>query len=103
FAGMLAPAGENGARVQQWITNAREADLPRLHSFTRGPRPRHPDRHGGTHAAVSQRQNRKSQQDQDDQEVDVRTRWIYRAAPPHPPQLKLRSVTTESATEPSVG
>jgi len=37
FAGMLAPAGENGARLQQWITNAREADLPRLHSFTRGP------------------------------------------------------------------
>ena len=36
FAEMLAPAAENEARLQRWITSAREADLPHLHSFTRG-------------------------------------------------------------------
>ena len=36
FAQMLAPARENEAGLQQWITRAREADLPHLHSFTRG-------------------------------------------------------------------
>ena len=36
FADMLAPAAENEARLQRWITSAREADLPHLHSFTRG-------------------------------------------------------------------
>jgi transposase len=36
FAEMLAPAWENKARPQRWITSAREADLPHLHSFTRG-------------------------------------------------------------------
>jgi transposase len=36
FAAMLAPAREDKARPQSWITSAREADLPRLHSFTRG-------------------------------------------------------------------
>jgi len=36
FAEMLAPAAESAARLQRWITGAREADLPHLHSFTRG-------------------------------------------------------------------
>ena len=36
FAAMLAPARENGTGLQRWITAAREADLPILHSFTRG-------------------------------------------------------------------
>ena len=36
FAEMLAPARENKAGLQRWITRAREADLPYLHSFTRG-------------------------------------------------------------------
>ena len=36
FAGMLAPARENESQLQRWITAAREADLPVLHSFTRG-------------------------------------------------------------------
>jgi len=36
FAAMLAPAAENQARLQRWVTTAREADLPDLHSFTRG-------------------------------------------------------------------
>jgi transposase len=36
FAGMLAPARENEAGLQRWITGVREADLPHLHSFTRG-------------------------------------------------------------------
>ena len=36
FAGMLVPARENEAGLQRWITSVREADLPHLHSFTRG-------------------------------------------------------------------
>jgi transposase len=36
FAGMLASARENEAGLQRWITSAREADRPFLHSFTRG-------------------------------------------------------------------
>jgi transposase len=36
FAEMLAPARENEAGLQRWITSARDADLPHLHSFTRG-------------------------------------------------------------------
>ena len=36
FAEMLAPAAENEAKLQRWITSAREADLPHLHSYTRG-------------------------------------------------------------------
>ena len=36
FARMLAPARENGTGLQAWITAAREADLPVMHSFTRG-------------------------------------------------------------------
>jgi transposase len=36
FAEMLAPAAENEARLQRWITSTRETDLPHLHSFTRG-------------------------------------------------------------------
>ena len=33
---MLTPAQENEARLQRWITTAREVDLPHVHSFTRG-------------------------------------------------------------------
>src|SRR5215471_9405295 len=36
FAEMLTPAGDNEARLQRWVTSAREADLPHLNSFTRG-------------------------------------------------------------------
>jgi transposase len=36
FAAMLAPDPGNEDRLQQWITRARAADLPQLHSFTRG-------------------------------------------------------------------
>jgi transposase len=36
FAEMLAPARENEAGLQRWITSVREADLPHLHSLTRG-------------------------------------------------------------------
>lgn len=36
FAALLAPSPGNGARLTQWITGAREADLPHVHSFTRG-------------------------------------------------------------------
>ena len=36
FAALLTPAPENEDKLQEWITSAREADLPDLHSFTRG-------------------------------------------------------------------
>jgi transposase len=36
FAALLAPAPGNDARLRQWITDARDADLPHVHSFTRG-------------------------------------------------------------------
>jgi transposase len=36
FAQMLAPARENQATLQHWIISARAADLPHVHSFTRG-------------------------------------------------------------------
>jgi len=36
FAALLTPAPENKGKLQEWITSAREADLPDLHSFTRG-------------------------------------------------------------------
>ncbi len=36
FAAMLTPAPDNDGRLRQWITSTRAADLPHLHSFTRG-------------------------------------------------------------------
>jgi hypothetical protein len=36
FAALLVPDPGNDARLQQWITGARAADLPHVHSFTRG-------------------------------------------------------------------
>ena len=36
FAALLAPDPGNDARLQQWITDVRAADLPHVHSFTRG-------------------------------------------------------------------
>ena len=36
FAAQLAPDPGNDARLQQWITGAREADLPHVPSYTRG-------------------------------------------------------------------
>ena len=36
FAAMLVPARDNAAGLQRWTAAAREADLPVLHSFTRG-------------------------------------------------------------------
>ncbi len=36
FATLLAPDPGNDARLRQWITGARDADLPSVHSFTRG-------------------------------------------------------------------
>ncbi|MGH3272157.1 MAG: hypothetical protein ACRDN1_24290 [Trebonia sp.] len=37
FAAMLDPDPANQDKLQQWISNARTAGLPHLHSFTRGP------------------------------------------------------------------
>ena len=36
FAAMLVPDPANEQKLQQWITDARAADLPNVHSFTRG-------------------------------------------------------------------
>jgi len=36
FAALLVPDPRNAARLQDWITAARAADLPHVHAFTRG-------------------------------------------------------------------
>jgi transposase len=36
FAALLAPREDNPARLTEWTTATREADLPHVHSFTRG-------------------------------------------------------------------
>lgn len=36
FAALLAPHKDNPERLTEWITTAREADLPHVHSFARG-------------------------------------------------------------------
>ena len=36
FAALLTPHKDNPAQLAAWITAAREADLPHVHSFTRG-------------------------------------------------------------------
>jgi transposase len=36
FAAMLDPDPANGDRLRQWVIDARAADLPHVHSFTRG-------------------------------------------------------------------
>jgi transposase len=36
FAALLVPGPGNDARLRQWITDARAADVPHVHSFTRG-------------------------------------------------------------------
>jgi transposase len=36
FAALLTPRTDNPARLTEWITTARDADLPHVHSFTRG-------------------------------------------------------------------
>ena len=36
FAAMLTPSPGNKDKLRQWITDARAADLPALHSFARG-------------------------------------------------------------------
>jgi transposase len=36
FAALLAPAPGNDVRLRRWIAGARAADLPHVHSFTRG-------------------------------------------------------------------
>ena len=35
---LLAPADDNGERLEEWISTAQEANLPHVHSFIRGPR-----------------------------------------------------------------
>ena len=100
FAALLVPGPGNDAALQQWITGARAADLPHLHSFTRGL---DLDIQAATAAVTLPHHNGRTEG------VNTKTKMIKRqmygarlhpAAPPHPPQLRLRNVTTESATEP---
>jgi hypothetical protein len=100
FAALLAPDPGNDARLRQWITDARAADLPDLHSLTRGldldiqaataalTMPHHNGRTEGVNTRTKMIK------------ADVRTRRLHPAAPPHPPRMRLRTVTTGSATEP---
>ena len=101
FAAMLAPDAGNEERLQQWITRARAADLPQLHSFTRGldldikaatAALTLPHRNGRTEGVNTKTKMLKR--------ADVRTRRLRSPPPPHPSWLRPRTVTTESATEP---
>jgi hypothetical protein len=102
FAALLAPDPGNDARLRQWIADARAAGLPHVHSFTRGL---DLDIQAATAALTMPHHNGRTEgvntmSDQDDQKTDVRTRRLHPAAPPDPSRMKLRTVTTESATEP---
>jgi transposase len=100
FAGMLTPARENEAGLQQRTARAREADLPHLRSFARGmdldieavtvalTLPHHNGRTEGVNTKTN------------DQKTDVRTGRLRTAPPPDTPRLTLHTVTTEIATEP---
>ena len=103
FATLLAPDPGNDARLRQWITDARDADLPCVHSFTRGL---DLDIQAATAAVTLPHHNGRTEG------VNTKTKMIKRQMygragfellpppPPHPPQLRSRTVTTESATEP---
>jgi hypothetical protein len=85
-------------------TSTRAADLPHLHSFTRSL---DPDILAATAALTLPFHNGRTEgvnttTIQDDQTADVRTSGLRPAPPQHPPQLRLRTVTTESATEPCI-
>ena len=83
---------------------ARAADLPHLHTFTRGLDLDIQAAHRGAHPPAPQRPHRGSQhENEDDQAADVRPRRIHPPAPPDPARLTPRSVTTKSATEPTIG
>ena len=100
FAALLTPDPGNDGKLRQWITDARRRPAPRPLIHPR-PRPGHPGGNGSAHTAAPQRPHRGRQhQDQDDQAADVRTRQLHPATAPHPPELRPRNVTTESATEP---
>jgi hypothetical protein len=99
FAALLTPDPGNDGKLRQWITDARRRPAPRPLIHPR-PRPGHPGGNGSAHTAAPQRPHRGRQhQDQDDQAADVRTRQLHPATAPHPPELRPRNVTTESATE----
>jgi hypothetical protein len=93
--------GSNEAKLSEWAETARARDLPNVHAFTRGldldalaviaavTLPFHNGRSEGvnTKTKMIKRQN-------------VRPRRIHPPLPPHPAQLTLRTVTSESETEP---
>jgi hypothetical protein len=88
FATLPRPQDGNSERLDEWITTARAADLPRLHAFTRGM---DLDR-AAVHAAVTlpptQRGNRRREhQDQTAHAADARTGRLQPAPSPHPARL----------------
>lgn len=86
----------------QWIACARAADLPNLHSFTRGldldmkavTAAHTLPYHNGRTEGVNNKTNK----------TKMLKRQMYGRAGfellPHPPRITSRTVTTESATEP---
>lgn len=96
FAALLAPRKDNPARSAAWITAAREADLPHVHSFARDidqdtdaviaavTLEHHNGRTEGVNTKVTP------------QAADVRKCRPCSPAPPHPSSDN----TTESAPEP---
>ena len=102
FAAMLDPDPANEGKLLQWIGEARTADLPHLHSFTRGLEL---DISAATAAVTLPHHNGRTEgvnniKDQNDQTTDVRPRQLRAPSSPDPPRVRRRSVTPESATEP---
>ena len=76
FAALLVPDPGNRTGCRQWITDARAADLPNVHPFTRGLDLDIQAATRGAHPALTTDAPKVSTQDQDDQKADVRTRWL---------------------------
>ena len=89
FAAMLDPDPANDDKLLAWIAGARAADLPLFPLLHPRPGTRHQGRQRRSHAPVPQRANRRSeQQDENDQKADVRARRLRPSPPPDTPRMK---------------
>jgi hypothetical protein len=101
FAALLVPDLGNSARLRQWITGARGADLP---TCTHSPAALTWTSRPPTAALTLPHHNGRTEG------VNTKTKMLKRQMygrasftllpPPDPARMSMRSVTTENATEP---